>query len=415
MTTRTGRARLLAAGAFVAIAAVACGVSSGGTTPTKASYENPAEGVTKDAIKLGWMGDASGPTVGSQGPTLEGIQAYIKWINDKGGVNGRKINLVVKDDKYQAPLAVTNFKDLQDNEQVLAILGLNGSAAQAALSKQIDSAGIPDIGPLQTDASQLNRQNIYNLMPTVTEQADVAYYHAHKTLGSTKISAAIVYLNVPSGVEWDKALEKHIKADGGDVTFVNPTPPGTTNLDVPAQKIAAAKANVVFYHGGTGDITGFLQAVDKFGLNIPIYGWWAVGLDSVYKAAPPAQAARFIVVEGYVPAYDTAASGGKDMRAAGQKYGFKADNVGFTFGWVTAMVAVEGIKRAGDKLNRASLKKQLDGLKNFDTGGLSPAITFGATHNGNSSAAPFKWDASKQQLVAIGTFDEYRKAIPPGD
>lgn len=329
------------------IMAVACGGSNVTTTPAKATYENLAEGVTKESIKLGWMGDDSGPTVGVQGPTLDGIQAYIKWTNDSGGVNGRKIDLVIKDDKYQVPLAVSNFRDLQDNERVLAILGLNGSAAQAALAKQIDAAGIPDIGPLQTDASQLNRQNIYNLMPTVTEQADVAYFHAHQVLSSTKMKAAIVYLNVPSGVEWNKALEKRIKADGGDVVFVNPTPPGTTNLDVPVQKIAATSANVIFYHGGTGDMTGFLQAADRFGLSVPIYGWWAVGFDSVYKAAPPLQAARFVVVEGYVPAYDTVPRGGKVMRAAADKYGFKADNVGFTFGWVTAMVAVEAMKRAG--------------------------------------------------------------------
>lgn len=408
--------RLLALGGLAVLAAVACGGTTGGSSQssTKATYDKPEEGVTKDSIKLGWMGDNSGPTVGSQGPSLEGIQAYLKWTNDKGGINGRRVNLVVKDDKYQAPLAVSNFKDLQENEQVLAILGLNGSAPQGALTKQIDSAGIPDIGPLQTDVSQLNRQHIYNLMPTVAEQADVAYFHAHQALGSTKMQAAIVYLNVPSGVEWDKSLEKRIKADGGEMVFVNPTPPGTTNLDVPAQKAAAAKANAVFYHGGTGDVTGFLQAADKFGLNVPVYGWWSVGFDSVYRAAPPAQAAHFIVVEGYLPAYDSA-PGAKDMQDAAKKYGYKADNVGFTFGWVTAMVAVEGMKRAGDKLNRASLEKALDGLKNFETGGLSPSITFKADHNGNSAARPNKWDPTKQQLVPIGTFEEYRKAIAPGD
>jgi branched-chain amino acid transport system substrate-binding protein len=403
--------RYLAVTVLALLAAVACGTTSSGTGST-ATYENPSEGVTKDSIKLGWMGDASGPTVGSQVPTLEGIQAYIKWINDRGGINARKINLIVKDDKYQAPLAVSNFKDLQENEKVLAILGLNGSSPQAALAKQIDAAGIPDIGPLQTDVSQLNRQHVYNLMPTVAEQADVAYYHAHQTLGT--ISAAIVYLNVPSGVEWKRALEKKITADGGSVVLANPTPPGTTNLDVPAQKVAASKANVVFYHGGTGDISGFLQAAEKFGLSVPVYGWWSVGFDSVYRAAPPTQAGRFIVVEGYLPAYN-GINGTKDLRAAAQKYGYKADNVGFTFGWVTAMVAAEGMKRAGDKLNRSSLEKALDALKNFDTGGLSPAITFGTNHNGNSSAQPMRWDTAKQQLVPIGTFAEYQKAISPGD
>ena len=415
MTPTIGFRRLLAAGALALVAAVGCGGSSGSSTGAgTATYANPAEGVTKSSIKLAWMGDASGPTASSQLPQLEAIQAYFNMVNDKGGILGRKVTVVVKDDKYQAPMAVSNFKDLTDNETPLAILGLNGSAAQSALAKQIDSANIPDIGPLQTDAAQLNRPNIWNLMPTINEQSDVAYYQAKKTLGSAKMTAAIVYLNVPSGVDWDKNLEKLIKADGGEVPLVSATPPGTSNLDVTAQKVAAAKANVVFYHGGPLDATGFLIGADKVGLNIPIYGWWSVGLDPVFKGAPAKQAANFFPSEGFTPPYDNV-PGAKDLNAAATKYGSKDLNISYTYGWVTAMVAAEAIKRAGDKLNRSTLSTALAGIKNLDTGGLSPAISFDSSHRGVTLCMPYRWDAATQKMVGIGKYDDYKVAIHPGD
>lgn len=101
------------------------------------SFEAPDDGVYKDRIDWGVMMDLSGPTAANEVPWTNGVKAYIRKINDEGGINGRKINLLVEDDRYETSLVRVNYERLVTQTKVLAISGMGSSSAQASLMTQI--------------------------------------------------------------------------------------------------------------------------------------------------------------------------------------------------------------------------------------------------------------------------------------
>ena len=89
--------------------------------------DNPDNGVTSDSIKVGWMGDLTGPTASSQAFNSHGIEAYFTCANERGGVLGRMFDYLPSDDEFSAEKAAVNFTKLTEDDKVLALLGLGGS------------------------------------------------------------------------------------------------------------------------------------------------------------------------------------------------------------------------------------------------------------------------------------------------
>ena len=103
-----------------------------------------APGITAIEIKLGQTMPYTGPVTGFS--TLgKGEVAYMKMINDQGGVNGRKINLISLDDGYVPPRTVEQTRRLVEQEQVAAIFGSLGTAPQTAVVKYLNERKVPQL------------------------------------------------------------------------------------------------------------------------------------------------------------------------------------------------------------------------------------------------------------------------------
>ena len=98
-------------------------------------------------IKLGFNGDLSAsPSAQSGKAGVIGIQAAIDDINAAGGVLGRKLTLVVRDDQSQPPKSIQNMSDLIDNEKVVAVFGPTNSGNAMAWKHLPNTKKIPVIG-----------------------------------------------------------------------------------------------------------------------------------------------------------------------------------------------------------------------------------------------------------------------------
>ena len=84
----------------------------------------------KTTYKIGYITDLSGPLAGSYTPTWEGFELYIKALNDRGGINGKKVDVVLDDDGLKADRAVAAAKKQTERDQVLGIFGLSLSSTQ---------------------------------------------------------------------------------------------------------------------------------------------------------------------------------------------------------------------------------------------------------------------------------------------
>ncbi len=165
MKTRTFPARrLIQAAAITAVAALTLSACSGRDTgsssagETSQNAESTAEqivtmddcidyvaspGITEDEILLGSTFPDSGP-LASIGETNRGMMAYFNYLNDtEGGLDGRKITLVPRDDQYDATRAVANVDELLQKDNVFAIVGVQSSVGATSVWDTLNEQCIP--------------------------------------------------------------------------------------------------------------------------------------------------------------------------------------------------------------------------------------------------------------------------------
>src|SRR5260370_24254532 len=107
-------------------------------TPSPAAPAVP--GGTDTEITIGLTGPLSGPAA-AWGTIPLASEAYARHVNAQGGVHGRKLKLILKDDGYNPGRAVANFNEMKD--QVFAVIGIIGTAGLNANKDLVAEAGVP--------------------------------------------------------------------------------------------------------------------------------------------------------------------------------------------------------------------------------------------------------------------------------
>jgi ABC-type branched-subunit amino acid transport system substrate-binding protein len=138
----------LLAAATVASALAACGAgedrASGGGDSGGAN-EASDTGITADSIKIGATYPLTGVAAPGYSEIPTGVQAYFDYVNDHGGVNGRKIDYVFKDDGYNPTNTSSVTNDLVLKEEVFAMMGALGTPTHSAVLDFLNGEGVPDL------------------------------------------------------------------------------------------------------------------------------------------------------------------------------------------------------------------------------------------------------------------------------
>src|SRR5438477_9941383 len=130
-------------GAVLGIVAVAAG----------ASAQKDPRGVTRTEIVLGMHTDLSGPAATYGVSSSNAVKMRFDEANDKGGIHGRKIRLVVQDTQYQVPRAVQAGTKLITRDRIFAMVAGFGTPMNNALFKDQLDAGVPNLFPLSAARS----------------------------------------------------------------------------------------------------------------------------------------------------------------------------------------------------------------------------------------------------------------------
>src|SRR5438045_6024719 len=110
--------------------------------------QNESRGVTKTEIVLGMHTDLSGPAATYGVSSSNAVKMRFDEINDKGGIHGRKIRLVVEDTQYQVPRAVQAGAKRITRDRIFAMVAGLGTPTNNALFKDQLDAGVPNLFPL---------------------------------------------------------------------------------------------------------------------------------------------------------------------------------------------------------------------------------------------------------------------------
>jgi len=308
------------------------------------------------------------------------MKAYFDYVNDNGGVNGRKIQLVIKDDQYSPILAKSVTNDLILKDKVFALVGTLGTANNEATTKFVNDKGVPRLfvnTGFSGFANTKKYPTTYPLFPSYFMEAKaIGGYLADKFAGK---KVALIYQDDDFGID---ALAGFTQAG---TTFVAKIPYASGSQADPTvvgkwiTGIVASGADTAVVFGVSTATAAALGGAYKAGLAGKIQ--WILGsvgadpttIKTLVPAALPllngAIAASFLPAAG-----DTNDEYVKQFQEINAKY-----NKGVTFdtnvlvGMNAGMLTVQALRAAGSNLTRAKLMAALStsGSK-FASAGFAP-------------------------------------------
>jgi branched-chain amino acid transport system substrate-binding protein len=329
-------------------------------------------GVSDTEIKIGQTMTYSGPA--SAFAAIGRVQsAYFKMLNEeRGGINGRKVNLISLDDAYSPPKTVEQTRKLVEGDEVLAIVSSLGSPGSIAVSKYLNSKKIPQI-LLMAGATKLddptNLPWTTTFYPSANVETQIYAQYLQRTAPNGKI--AVLYQDDDFGRNYLTGL----KAALGDKAslIVKEAAHGVTDPTIDSQVIAlkASEADV-FFIATTPKFAA--QAIRKtHELNwkpIRIVVTASAQIGTVLKPAG-LEASRDLITSQWIkqandPAWrDDPAM--KEFMAFFNKWvpGGSVDDGSITYAYSTAQMLEEILRRCGDNLTRENLIKQATNIKDF--------------------------------------------------
>lgn len=189
---RLERVRVLSSALLAVIAATvtACSSSGAGDSETEPGGGTSASNLTKSPIVIGQIVGATGFNSESQAPSIDTAQAWAKWVNDNGGIQGHPIEVVSIDDKSTATTAATSASQLI-SKKVVAVVGSVDGLTEPAWAPSLAAAKIPIIGFFVSDPFD-GKGNPY-WFPTTILGADqqALAVDAAKKFGATKFAAVV--------------------------------------------------------------------------------------------------------------------------------------------------------------------------------------------------------------------------------
>ncbi|MEL4320380.1 ABC transporter substrate-binding protein [Leifsonia sp. YIM 134122] len=133
------RAIAVAAASAMLITLAAC------STPAAQSPDAPAPGVTDDTVTIGTHQPLTGPAAAGYSSISAATQAYFDYVNDNGGINGRTIEYLVKDDGYNPATTQTVARELVQDDDVFAILNGLGTPTHTSVLDYLNQKKVPDL------------------------------------------------------------------------------------------------------------------------------------------------------------------------------------------------------------------------------------------------------------------------------
>jgi branched-chain amino acid transport system substrate-binding protein len=201
-------------------------------------------GVTDTEIHIGGWGPQTGPAA-AWGSVPRGSGDYYKWINDNGGINGRKIVYHMFDDGYNPAKTKAGVKELQEGTGIFAWGGGVGTSPGLAVMDYLSKNKVPWVGPASGSVSWITppRKYLFGVYPLYFKEAKALIKYAIETLGKKRI--AIAYLNDEYGKNGLRGALDELKAHNMEAVAQVPVEAKDTDVKPHVMKLRKSKADLV--------------------------------------------------------------------------------------------------------------------------------------------------------------------------
>ena len=379
------------------------------------AQEAPQDGVYKDRIDWGVQMDMSGPTAESQSTWVKGFQDYMRKINEAGGVNGRKINVLAEDNKFNAAQDKIIYEKFVSQTPVLGISGMGSSGGQVALAPTIRSGKVPVVGTytptkaLIEPASPLTYHGMCAYKPMA--QTGVGYFADTLKLKAPKV--VTVAIESAGGKEYHDYVAEAVTKLGGTAHHVTMK---VTAVDVTPQalEIMNLKPDFIAIYGVNNTSILTMKALAQYGVKIPAFAITYLAQPQIYAAMGAAAGANYHVSTCLSPGGSDDTPGNKELSAFADKAGRGAlkEDINYAAGWIVADMVRDRIQQLGANVTRARLVENLGKGFVAENGGLTAPITYTATdHGGPTVHKIISFDYAANKVKSHGSFKDFEKYI----
>jgi branched-chain amino acid transport system substrate-binding protein len=341
-------------------------------------------GVTDEEIKLGQTEPYSGP-VSSSAALGRGAMAYFEKINrEKGGINGRKVKLISLDDAYSPPKAFEQVRKLVEEEEVLAIVGSNGSPTGVAAQAYLNKAGVPQLfqisGSRKFNDPKHAPWSTGFFIPFYTE-GQIFGRLILKSWPNAKI--AVLYPNDELGREYLAGLRSGLgdKADAMIVKVANYESTSPT-IDSQVAQLAASGADIFFNAALTKFASQSIRRAREMGWSARMIVPSISGsIGAILRPAGLENAKGLISSQWQKDPTDPRWSNDKDVRdylefAKTYLPGVNPEESAYATGYMVGNLMEMILKSCGDELTRENVMKHATNLKDVPLVLGLPGVTY---------------------------------------
>jgi ABC-type branched-subunit amino acid transport system substrate-binding protein len=341
-------------------------------------------GLSATEIKLGYSGPLTGSAGQVYGKLPGAMKAYFDHINANGGVNGRKIKLVSRDDKYLPTLAATQTTNLVLNDKVFALVGALGTAthSKAYVAAQLAKNNVPDLfvnTGFSGFANKTKYPTAFTILPSYAMEAKIMAKFIKDTPTLAPQASFLIAQDDEFGVDGVNGFKLAGHSFAAAPTLYPQGGLSAALAEGALTKLSAVPGKPVLVLFGTTDSTAtILKAAEKLSL-VSKFTWIAgsVGGDAntlLALGVKPATINGALAASFFPDAKDATDPYVSEFMKINTKYnkGVSFDNVVLQ-GMNSAMLTVQSLRAAGKNLTRAGLIKAIESKgASFASAGLVP-------------------------------------------
>jgi branched-chain amino acid transport system substrate-binding protein len=339
-------------------------------------------GVTPTTVTIGSSGPLTGEAAAAAG-VLKGADAYFKYVNGRGGVNGRKIDFKYLDDAYDPAQTVQNVRELIQQDNVFALFSVVGTNSNLAIRDFTNAAGVPQVfsaaGATTFGSDYAKYPWTIGYLPPYAEEGKI---YARNVLATDAKNAkiAVLYQSDDYGKDLLSGFRSGLGAQARKLVVQTVGyDPTTSDVQSQVAQLKASGANTfMIFAFGKFAIQSFVYA-NKLGWKPKIYVNDVASASSIMKLDPQSTAEGSIsILWGKDPATPKFAKDAGVLLAAMiiKKYasGENPSDGFLVAGMAEAFSFVDALKAAGKNLTRAGLMKAVTHMHEANNPFLVPGV-----------------------------------------
>jgi branched-chain amino acid transport system substrate-binding protein len=359
------------------------------------------DGVTATEVVIGTHTALSGPVAAWGVGSTEGMRMRFDEANEKGGVHGRKIKLIVEDHGYAVPRAVQAANKLINNDKIFIMQSALGTPHNnAAFAEQLPK-GVPNVFPFTAARSMVEPHHPlkFQTLSTYYDQVRAAAKHFTQKEGKSKLCT--MYMDTDFGHEIRDAVRDQAKAQKIEVVAEASFGPTDTEFSGQVGKLKSAGCDLVVMGSIIKETIQIIATARKGGWNVTFVGQ-AASYDPIVAGAPGGITEGFYSGTGQPFAYPDSSP---EVKAWSEKYKARTGrdaNTAAQYGYGSSDIVVMALEAAGKDLTRAKFIAALESIKNLKpTIFPGPTISFGPQrHLGSTATVLAKVEGGRWKVVA---------------